>query len=41
MSYVKLLPNGHIDLENLEELLAAAEEKTLVTLMHANNEIPW
>lgn len=39
VSYVKLLPNGHIDLENLEELLAAAEEKTLVTLMHANNEI--
>ena len=39
VSYVKLLPNGHIDLENLEELLAAAEEKTLVSLMHANNEI--
>ncbi len=39
VSYVKLLPNGHVDLENLEELLAASEEKTLVTLMHANNEI--
>ena len=39
VSYVKLLPNGHIDLENLENLLAASEEKTLVTLMHANNEI--
>lgn len=39
VSYVKLLPNGHINLENLEELLAASEEKTLVTLMHANNEI--
>lgn len=39
VSYVKLLPNGHIDLENLETLLAAAEEKTLVSLMHANNEI--
>lgn len=39
VSYVKLLPNGHIDLENLETLLAASEEKTLVTLMHANNEI--
>lgn len=39
VSYVKLLPNGHVDVENLEELLAASEEKTLVSLMHANNEI--
>lgn len=39
VSYVKLLPNGHIDLEDLEKLLAASDEKTLVTLMHANNEI--
>ena len=39
VSYVKLLPNGQVDLENLEELLAASEEKTLVSLMHANNEI--
>ncbi len=39
LSYVKLLPNGHIDLEYLEELLAESEEKCLVTLMHANNEI--
>ncbi len=39
VSFVKLLPNGHIDIEDLEKLLAAAEEKTLVTLMHANNEI--
>jgi len=39
LSYVKLLPNGHIDLENLEELLSESEEKCLVTLMHANNEI--
>ncbi|HRP58536.1 cysteine desulfurase family protein [Agriterribacter sp.] len=37
--FVKLLPDGHIDLDNLEQLLAAGEEKTLVTLMHANNEI--
>lgn len=37
--FVKLLPNGHIDLEHLEQLLAGSEEKTLVTLMHANNEI--
>ncbi len=39
VNYVKLLPDGHIDFEDLEKLLAAAEEKTLVTLMHANNEI--
>ena len=39
VSYVKLLPNGHVDIENLEDLLAASEEKTLVSLMHANNEI--
>ena len=39
VSYVKLLPNGHVDLEDLEKLLAASEEKTLVSLMHANNEI--
>ena len=39
VSYVKVLPDGHIDLENLEELLASTEDKTLVTLMHANNEI--
>lgn len=39
VSYVKLLPNGHVDLEDLEKLLVASEEKTLVTLMHANNEI--
>lgn len=39
VSYVKLLPDGHIDLEDLEKLLAASEDKTLVTLMHANNEI--
>ena len=39
LSYVKILPDGHIDLDDLEQLLASAEEKTLVTLMHANNEI--
>jgi cysteine desulfurase len=39
VSFVKLLPNGHIDMEDLEKLLASSEEKTLVTLMHANNEI--
>jgi cysteine desulfurase len=39
VSYVKLLPNGHVDIEDLEKLLAASNEKTLVTLMHANNEV--
>ena len=39
VSYVKLLPNGHIDLDDLEKLLSESSVKTLVTLMHANNEI--
>jgi cysteine desulfurase len=39
LSYVKLLPDGHIDIDDLERLLAQSEEKTLVSLMHANNEI--
>lgn len=38
-SYVKLLANGHVDLDDLEEQLAAHEERCLVSLMHANNEI--
>lgn len=38
LSYVKLTDNGHVDLASLEALLAG-NEKTLVTLMHANNEI--
>jgi len=28
LSYVQLLPNGHIDMEDLEHLLAASEDKT-------------
>lgn len=39
LSYVKLLPDGHIDMDSLEQLLAQSEDKCLVTLMHANNEI--
>lgn len=39
LSFVNVLPNGHIDLEDLEHKLASSAEKTLVTLMHANNEI--
>jgi len=38
-SYVKLFPNGHVDLADLEEQLASHEERCLVSLMHANNEI--
>ncbi len=39
LSLVNLTDKGHIDLKHLEELLSGSEEKTLVTLMHANNEI--
>jgi cysteine desulfurase len=39
VSHVKTLPNGHIDLQDLEGLLATIKGKCLVTLMHANNEI--
>ena len=39
VSYVKILPDGHVDLEDLEKLLAATKDKILVSLMHANNEI--
>jgi cysteine desulfurase len=33
-----ILPDGHIDLDHLERLLRSLNEKTLVSLMHANNE---
>ncbi len=36
---LNILPNGHVDLLDLEEKLAESDQKTLVTLMHANNEI--
>ena len=39
VSYVRVLPNGHIDTEDLEQKLASSADKTLVSLMHANNEI--
>ncbi|GFR66749.1 cysteine desulfurase [Elysia marginata] len=39
VQYVELLPNGNISYENLEALLKEAEGKTLVSLMHINNEI--
>jgi cysteine desulfurase len=38
-SHVKLLSTGHVDLEDLEEQLSSHEERCLVTLMHANNEV--
>jgi len=39
LSYVKLDAKGHVDLAHLEELLSSVKEKTLVSLMYANNEI--
>ena len=39
VEWVNILPDGHIDLEHLEGLLRDAPGKTLVSLMHANNEI--
>lgn len=38
VSYVKIDEKGHVDLADLERLLQTGE-KTLVSLMHANNEI--
>lgn len=38
MHLVKLLPDGHIDLDDLESLLKQ-HKHALVSLMHANNEI--
>lgn len=39
VSYVRILPNGHIDLTHLQQILSTTKEKCLVTLLHANNEI--
>ncbi len=39
LSFVQILPNGHIDMDHLAALLGATTEKTIVTIMHANNEI--
>jgi cysteine desulfurase len=36
---VAILENGHVDLEDLKNKLSGSAEKTLITLMHANNEI--
>jgi cysteine desulfurase len=39
LSYVNILPNGHIDLIHLQNLLESNTDKTIVSIMHANNEI--
>ena len=39
LDLVKLKETGCIDMEHLEELLNSSDKKTMVTLMHANNEI--
>ncbi|HMP87108.1 MAG TPA: cysteine desulfurase family protein [Lacibacter sp.] len=39
VEYLRVMNDGHVDLDHLRELLAASDEKTLVSLMHANNEI--
>lgn len=38
LSFVRLKPNGHIDIVHLEELLTG-NGRSLVSLMHANNEL--
>lgn len=39
LSWVKILPDGHIDMNDLGQLLNTSSEKTIVSIMHANNEI--
>ncbi|GAC1386314.1 MAG: cysteine desulfurase family protein [Ginsengibacter sp.] len=39
VTYLSIQPDGHIDINELEKVLASAGKKCLVTLMHANNEI--
>lgn len=39
VSYVRIFDDGSVDFDHLEELLANSKEKTLVSLMHVNNEI--
>jgi cysteine desulfurase len=38
LHYLNVLPDGHLDLDQLDNLLNNLGEKTLVSLMHANNE---
>ncbi len=37
--HVNIDEKGNVDLQHLEQLLASSDKKTLVSLMHANNEI--
>ncbi|HEA28677.1 MAG TPA: cysteine desulfurase [Leeuwenhoekiella sp.] len=39
VSHVRIKSCGSVDLEHLEELLQNSDQKTLVSLMHINNEI--
>jgi cysteine desulfurase len=39
VDFVKIDENGVINLENLAEILRGGNEKTLVSLMHSNNEV--
>lgn len=39
VDWVKVQPCGTVDYDHLEELLSASKEKTLVSLMHVNNEV--
>lgn len=39
VAYVKVNESGEVDLDHLAELLENSDKKTLVSLMHANNEI--
>lgn len=39
LNMVRITKDGFVDMDHLRELLAASGKKTLVSLMHANNEI--
>ncbi len=39
LSFVQILPNGHIDTAHVEILLNSHPNKAIVSIMHANNEI--
>ena len=39
VDYVKVNEKGEIDLEDLQQLLKSSDKKTVVSIMHANNEI--
>ncbi|QYA26216.1 cysteine desulfurase [Gramella sp. MT6] len=39
VEYVNIKSNGDVDLEDLENRLKSSDKKTLVSLMHVNNEI--